>query len=157
MKSARIGIISLIAAGIALTASARPGAGGPRGFAGLFGLEPEELVVAIFDKYDTDENSQLDGTEIAEAAAAKMAERQARREELGIEPPEGFTPPTPEEVAARILERHDEDESGSLDIEEVLQIVDRQFNRGCRCKGRPGSRGDGPRGPRPPADEETTE
>jgi len=160
MKTTRIALITVIAAATAYTASARPGGPGPRGGGGLpFGLEPEDIVGAIFAKHDTNQDSVIDGTEIADAAEAKMAARQARAEERGrgLNRPDDFAPPTPEEIAARILENHDADENGSLSEEEVLDIVTQQ-NRNNRRKGGKGARGPrNGRGPNAPVEDDAGE
>jgi len=149
MNITRIALITLITAGTALSATARPGGSGPRGGNDMpFGLEAEDIVGAIFAKHDTNLDDLLSSDEIAASVAAKIEARQARAAERGVERerPDDFTPPTPEEIAAKMIERHDADEDGALSTEEVLGTLKQQKRRG---KGGPrGGEGRGKRGPR---------
>ncbi len=121
---------------------------------------PEEIVVEVYTLYDANEDNALDATELGNALVgmheARKARREARREELGLEPPEipereeNPDRPTPADIAARLIERFDGDGDELLDTEEFMEALGAIHRRGGPG-GKKGFRGPG-RGPRGPID-----
>ncbi len=96
--------------------------------------DPEEIVVEVFTLYDANEDNALNATELGNALVgmheARKARREARREELGLEPPEipereeNPDRPTPADIAARIIENVDTNGDQLVDTEEFLTFLE---------------------------------
>lgn len=119
--------------------------------------DPETVVVDMFTDYDSDENNSLNQEELVAALQGmrekQMAKRQGDLPRMGRKGSDDEStedrpakqkngkrrgPPSPEDIAPRLIENFDESGDDELNTEELLEAL-----KGMHGQGR---RGRGPRG-----------
>ena len=110
-------VIGFIVLGIFLAANsyAEPGADRPKR------PDPQELAAKLIADFDHDGSGTLDEVELAEALVFMKENRPRPPRHEGMRPRR--EPPAPEEVAQRMLEKHDADGDTLLSEEELVQAL----------------------------------
>ncbi|MDQ8182471.1 EF-hand domain-containing protein [Pelagicoccus sp. SDUM812005] len=120
--------------------SARPEGAPPR-------PDPEAIAVDMFADYDTDESNTLSQTELTAALTGLREKHQGERPRMGrkgsgdesdsdrpAKARQGKRkgPPSPEELAPKLVEDFDASGDGELDTEELLNALSSMHQRGRR-------------------------
>lgn len=171
-SSARIiGALTVAGIGLALLGVASAQENGPRGPRGPRGPQgpgagfqppaPENIAARMLERSDANNDGFLSRDELVAAVGHRLEQGGRPGGPRGPRPPadaedrpEGFQPPSPEEIASHMLEKSDADGNGQLSKDELIDAIKARHEEGRGPRppfgeGRPGPREEGERGAGP--------